>query len=1026
MSGALKTIGTIAGAVALVAGTIATGGLGSPALVAAMGKVATYAGLAAGVASIGAQALYKPPPARGSVTNVLIAADAPSPYVMGEGYFGGVMRHDVAYGATLKKVPNPYRWIVSVYSVGGPVQSISPRVELAATSSYYSTFLYTDTQLGLCPESSGLAPHFAGAPGWNTATARLSGQAAIGWNLKFDKDGKVFATGVPRLGAYGQWVRVYDPRKDSTFPGGSGSHRLGVESTYEWSQNPALHAGTYASGRYQNGKRVFGIGLPAEGIDLVGIAAWANVCDANGWTIFGVAFEPGDRWAILNDICAAGGGRPAFASGRLSWLWSAPKVALDTITDADIADDSYSVTAMTSWRDRLNSIVPKYRSPDHDWEMVPQETAISVPAYVEEDGELKQVEWPFNFVKGRNQAAQLAAYKMLDSRELQPITLPCLPRLRKYRPGECLHIELPELGLDTDAVILTREFDPARMVVTLTLMGETPEKHDFALGRTGTAPPTPALKQTVEERDLLRWSAMLDNGARTIEYSDLTEYSQGMVIRLPDGSTWEYIAETPDSGNPPPLWPFTVNDHWQNLTPPLAPATDISPTPPLTLPPGAIWFSPNGHPYRFDSRPWIGADGTPWIGADGEAWLGSGYTSVQDDLVVEAAENAAEAEAQAAAALSQIATVVADGILDRGEKPSVKLEYDALLSEQPGIQNNATYYAITTQRTVYDAAITALTVYMVGLTPSYSDYTQDTSIDRSTFNATWKAAYDTRQALLDEIAVQAGRSAATLTPAPALNILCDYLGVPKDGQLPRTIVNIRKRGNANVNALTTWSATIPDTITGSIDTTAPDSSRGSITITAFNGAGGPTEILVDSSYDGIALSGKISISPVLDAPPPPPPPSGSVSTSAQSNVSQSNSNHSYAATGVVIGPVRAPASGQIKLEAVLSFIRNATGVNDGQGKWGYATAEAGPFTDVPGGEAMSSSVCRRTQIGGGPGGDPPEFYDTPGSLSVIVTQSSLTPGTDYWFTFRPRKVTTTSGSTGASCTFSGLKKATQA
>src|SRR3546814_7276143 len=93
---------------------------------------------------------------------------------------------------------------------------------------------------------------------------------------------------------------------DSPFPSRSGSFRRGNEATYGYSENPALHAGNYAYGRYQNGKRTFGIGLPADGIDWPIVAAWANVCEANGWTLSGVCFEPGDRSQNLIDICAAG------------------------------------------------------------------------------------------------------------------------------------------------------------------------------------------------------------------------------------------------------------------------------------------------------------------------------------------------------------------------------------------------------------------------------------------------------------------------------------------------------------------------------------------------------------------------------------------------------------------------------------------------------------------------------------------------------------------------------------------------
>lgn len=506
MSKALKVIGTIAGAVVLVAtgvGLVAAAAK-TIAVAASVAKIAT---VVAAVATVGSSLLQKPPPARGSVAQILIQSDAPQPYVMGEGLTAGILRHDTAYGATLNKVPNPYRFMAVVYSGAGPIQSITPYVDQSPVSSWYSGFLYTNTKLGAVPESSALSPQWSGAPGWSTAS-KLSGKAAIGWSFLFDKSGKRFASGIPQIAAYGRWVKVYDPRLDSTFPGGSGSHRLGVESTYQWSENPALHAGMYAYGRYQNGKRVMGVGLPKEAINWTTIAAWANVCDANAWSIFGVVYEPGDRWQNLRDICFAGGGEPAFSGGVLSFKYSAPKIPLDTLTEADLIDDNASVTAQASWRDRVNTVIPKYRSPAHNWEMVSGDE-VSVSSYVTEDGERKSEEIPFNFVKKADQAEQLAAYRLVDGRELQPIIVTCGPRMFAYRPGECLHLDLPSMSLDTDAIIVRRDFDPTNMTVTFTLLGETPTKHAFALGKTGAAPATPSLKQTGEERDDLSDATLL-------------------------------------------------------------------------------------------------------------------------------------------------------------------------------------------------------------------------------------------------------------------------------------------------------------------------------------------------------------------------------------------------------------------------------------------------------------------------------------------------------------------------------------
>lgn len=523
MAKALKIVAVVAGAVAVIASGGAALGLALSlgGTIISASTIAYVASVVAAVASLGAQALTKPPPARGSITQVIKDPNAPSPYVMGEGYFAGIMRHDTGYGATLDEVPNPYRFMVIVYSVGGPIQSITPQVDFAAVGSWYGGFLYTDTQLGASPEVDALSPQWAGAPGWGV-DYKLSGLAAIGWSFLFDKEGKRFASGLPLLGAHGQWVKVYDPRLDSSQPGGAGTHVLGDESTYTYSDNPALHAGMYAYGRYQNGngpllngtaatgKRVMGVGLPPDGIDWLNVMAWANVCDTNAWTMFGVVFEGGAnesqrRWANLKDICFAGGAEPVL-TGVLSFKYSAPVVALDTITEDDLTDDDQSVMGMQAFRDRLNTVVPQYRSEAHKWELVDAEPVINA-TFLAEDSEEKRDVWPFNFVKNVTQAAQLAAYRLFDTRELAPITLVCKPRLRAYRPGECLHLNIPELGMDTDAIILNRSIDPITMKVTLELMGETPAKHTYCLGQVGVAPPTPAIGQTAQERDELAAAA---------------------------------------------------------------------------------------------------------------------------------------------------------------------------------------------------------------------------------------------------------------------------------------------------------------------------------------------------------------------------------------------------------------------------------------------------------------------------------------------------------------------------------------
>jgi hypothetical protein len=520
MSKTLRTVAVIAGAVALVAtgvGAIgaaaAPGALAGSATVAgvstaSLASVATYASLAATVASIGAQVTAKKPPARGSVNSVMIATDAPAPCLIGRTYYGGVLRHDVGYGATLNKVRNPYRGMPIEYSVAGPLESLEglyldfQPVSFTgnAATGYYATYLYRDYRLGQASETA-LSPNWSAMPNWTTAH-KLSGKAAVLWNLKFDKDGKRFASGVPVQGAVWKGVKCYDPRKDSTYPGGSGSHRLATPSTWEWSECPGLHALKYALGSYQNGFKIFGVGLPIAGLMVEHFIHLANVCDANGWTVGGVIFEPGDRWANLKDILQAGGAEPLFIGGKLGLKINAPRVSLDTITDADLADDDAEITAMQSWRDRRNGIIPKYRSEANKWDYV-QSDLVQFAAYVTEDGEEKNEERQYNLVQDKDQAAQLAAYELVNGRERFPITLPCKPRLRRYGPGDMLTLALPEHDLNgVDVVVVERSLDPATMVVTLTMIEETAGKHAQALGQSGTAPPPPALVDPADRDDI--------------------------------------------------------------------------------------------------------------------------------------------------------------------------------------------------------------------------------------------------------------------------------------------------------------------------------------------------------------------------------------------------------------------------------------------------------------------------------------------------------------------------------------------
>ncbi len=535
MSAVAKFIGTVAGIAAVIPG-----------------PHQPIAAAVAVAANVTAQLTARKPAAMtGGVNRITIGANQPKPYLIGETYYGGNRINQEGFGGKVAKVNNPYLLLVDVYSGAGPIAGlVAPYLDFVpvtlngnAATGYAANHLYVYYQTGRTPEPQALSTHWGGAQTWG-GQHKLSSYAAISWCLRFDEDGKRFAAGVPQTGGVWRGVLAYDPRKDSTYPGGSGPHRwadptdraafAAAKGTWEWTRCPGLQGLRYALGTWERDetnaaaayRKTFGIGIPIDGVRVADFVALANVCDANSWHVDGVIHEPGNRDENLKNILAAGGAERCWIGGKLGLKLSAPRVPLDTITEYDLATDEVEVGAMQGWESRLNTIIPKYRSPDHKWEYV-SAGAVTIASYLAEDGEEKGEERQFNLVQSKDQAAQLAAYELLDARELGEIVLTCKPRLRRYGAGDLLIVHLPDDGLvQQPCVVLKRTIDPVAMTVQFVLRGETVAKHDFALGRTGTAPATPRLTSSAALDEVavdvpVSWPSIVGEG-KPDDFADVT------------------------------------------------------------------------------------------------------------------------------------------------------------------------------------------------------------------------------------------------------------------------------------------------------------------------------------------------------------------------------------------------------------------------------------------------------------------------------------------------------------------------
>lgn len=356
------------------------------------------------------------------------------------------------------------------------------------------------------------------------------------------------------------------------------------------------------------------------------------------------------------------------------------------------------------------------------------------------------------------------------------------------------------------------------------------------------------------------------------DYSASETYREGDVVTVSDGSTWLYINPVASSGNSPPLWPVESNTYWTYLTKPLNR--------------GKLFVQPNAPTEAessFDDL-WQDADGRIWkrredihlsVGGNritvGGNLLTTIWTPNDTQPVIDAREEAAEAQADAiaaaasaAAANAELADIASDSLLTPGEKPRVIQDRDVILAEQAGIDAGATALGITTEKTTYDTAVSALTTYLATLTTPvlWSSLTGNTTIVGATFRTKFGDVYAARQALLDKVAAEAAKRAqwadiggtgkpqdnadvtansqVVVVPAPTFTLYRTSAGAVKADQLPADLRPAVTKGGADIRTDNSVSYSV----------TGYGGLAGKVTVNNTNGSSGKGDVTLANTITG--------------------------------------------------------------------------------------------------------------------------------------------------------------------------------
>ncbi|WP_433952456.1 hypothetical protein [Brevundimonas diminuta] len=500
--------------------TVTATALGAVGTVGALGMGGTYAlagaivkgGVMLGLSAASAALLRPNTPSSGTTLDFKPDPKAPVRGAMGYTALGGNKVFQATWG--YKNVAMSLGVALSL----GPIDQV-PRFEADGATvtfsgpqneatDFYAADMWQRTTLGLPGDAALLPPTGLkygnpGLTGWGTQHA--APQTAFSfWTMvlaKNPEDRNVFTNGVPDPRWIGRWMKLWDPRKDSTYPGGSGLQRRDDWRTWEWSESPFVHALAWCRGHYKlnldgtidRAKRIAGIGAPDAAIDIPAFVEGMNVAQANAWTISGEWSTSDGKFQTLLAMLQAGGGEPISRGAQISVLVNAPRVATYTYTRDDLIGQA-EIRPLTPRRERKNTIVPRYKSEANGWQYVPAGEVTSSVYRDEDRGEPRSLEIEYTHVRNAKQAGQLAAYDLANLREGLTATLPSKVHLMHVHPGDCITVDVPELALAGQKFVVRRAtMNHQAASVTLELRSESDGKHAWALGQAAQPAPSPSL-----------------------------------------------------------------------------------------------------------------------------------------------------------------------------------------------------------------------------------------------------------------------------------------------------------------------------------------------------------------------------------------------------------------------------------------------------------------------------------------------------------------------------------------------------
>lgn len=370
-----KVIGFVIGAVLIVAG-ILTGNVG----LIIQGTVMI-------IAQAAVDLTMPKSPARQAAEMQMQLGEQPRSAMLGEAFVAGSLVDGFNYGGKyatdwevliIRLADHRCASLTSVI-VNDEVHTFTGNGAMSGFSGQLEVYFRADTTATALP-----AVVTAHGPGWVSGDKGESGcDVVVAYKADApDAKNPVWGGGRPRFGFVVKGKFCYDPLKDSTVSGGSGSHRWTDPSTWEWSDNPAVCRYNWERGIYANdavtdpASLLIGRGLTEIEAPPGNIFAAANLCDElvggeKRYRCGGPVYANQTYLEVEEMFAAATGGSVVTREGSVQLEPGAAKSIVASITDDDLL-----IGSQVDWNEGelsesdgawVNTVVARYVEPAQLW-----------------------------------------------------------------------------------------------------------------------------------------------------------------------------------------------------------------------------------------------------------------------------------------------------------------------------------------------------------------------------------------------------------------------------------------------------------------------------------------------------------------------------------------------------------------------------------------------------------------------------------------------------------------------------------